>query len=85
MRENVYSHNLKRTFEGLLPCYCYALKTKSATNRKQVSQPSSAGKGANCALALSVSGASRSRPYSDGPRVHLSIPAYMPSCIRPEV
>jgi len=30
-------------------------------------------------------GASRSRICPDGPRVHLSGPAYMPSCIRPEV
>jgi len=45
------------------------------------SQPASADKGANCALALSVSGASRSRLCPDGPRVHLSGPAYMPSCV----
>jgi len=48
-------------------------------------QPASAGKGANCALAVSVLGASRSRLCADGPRVHLSGPAYMPSCIRSEV
>jgi len=29
--------------------------------------------------------ASRSRLCPDGPRVHLSDPAYMPSCIRSEV
>jgi len=40
---------------------------------------------ANFAAALSVPGASRSRLYPDGPRVHLSGPAYMPSYIRPEV
>jgi len=40
---------------------------------------------ANCALALSVSGASRSRLCPDGPRVYLCGPAYMPSCIRTEV
>ena len=40
--------------------------------------------GVNCALALSVPGASRSRLCPDGPRVQLSGPAYMPSCIRPE-
>jgi len=40
---------------------------------------------ANYAVALNVSGTSRSRLCSDGPRVHLSGPAYMPSCIRPEV
>jgi len=39
----------------------------------------------NCALALRVSEASRSRLCPDGLRVHLSGPAYMPSCIRPEV
>jgi len=40
---------------------------------------------ANCALALSVSGASRSRLCPDGPHVRSSGHAYMPSCIRPEV
>jgi len=39
----------------------------------------------NCAVALSVSGASRSRLCPDGPCMHLSGPAYMPSRIRPEV
>jgi len=42
----------------------------------------SAGKGANCALALSVPEASRSRLCPDGSRIHLS---YMLSCIHPEV
>jgi len=32
MRQNAFSQNLKRTFEDLLPCYCYAIKTKSRTN-----------------------------------------------------
>jgi len=32
----------------------------------------------------SISGA-WSRLFPDGPRVHLSGPAYMPTCIRPEV
>jgi len=53
----------------------------------QVSQPACAGQGShmsNCALALSVSRTSRSRLCPNGPRVHLSGPAYMPSCIRPE-
>jgi len=36
-------------------------------------------------LALSVSVASRSRLCPDGTGVYLSGPAYMPSCIRPEV
>ena len=35
--------------------------------------------------ARSVSVASQSRLFPDGPRFHLSGPAYMPSCIRPEV
>ena len=39
--------NLKLTFEDLLPCYCYAIKTKSTTIRQQVSQPASAGKGSD--------------------------------------
>jgi len=39
----------------------------------------------NCAYALSVSGASRSRLGPDGLGVHLSGPAYMTSCIRLEV
>ena len=60
MRQNAYSHNLKWTFEDLLLCYCYAIKTKSTTIGKHVSQPASAGKEANCALELSVSGSSRS-------------------------
>ena len=38
-----------------------------------------------CTVTLSVSGASRSRLCPDGPRVHLSSVAYMPSCKRPEV
>jgi len=38
---------------------------------------------ANCAVALSVSEASRSRLCPDGPRVQLSGPAYMSSCIGP--
>jgi len=33
----------------------------------------------------SISGGWRSRLFPDGPRVHLSGPAYMPSCIRLEV
>ena len=37
------------------------------------------------AVVLSVSGPSRSRLCPYGPRVHLSVPAYMPTCARPEV
>jgi len=33
IRQNAYYRNLKRTFEDLLPCYCYAIKTKSTTIR----------------------------------------------------
>jgi len=33
MRQNACSHNLKWTFEDLLPCYCYAVNTKSTTIR----------------------------------------------------
>jgi len=31
MRQNVYCRNLKCTFEHLLPCYCYAIKTNRRT------------------------------------------------------
>jgi len=33
MGENAYYRNLKWTFEDLLPCYCYTIKTKSTTIR----------------------------------------------------
>ena len=33
MWQNAYYRNLKWTFEDLLPCYCYAVKTKSTTIR----------------------------------------------------
>jgi len=33
MRQNAYSHNLKWTYEDLLPYYCHAVKTKSTTIR----------------------------------------------------
>ena len=66
--------------------YCYAIKTKSNNNplagfatclcKQRIEHRT----WANCALALSVSGASRSRLCPDGPRVHLSGPAYMLSC-----
>jgi len=29
--QNAYYRNLKRTFEDLLPCYCYAIKTENTT------------------------------------------------------
>ena len=33
VRQNAFYGNLKRTFEDLLPCYCYAMKTNSTTIR----------------------------------------------------
>jgi len=33
MRQNACYRNLKLTFEGLLPCYCYSINTKSTTIR----------------------------------------------------
>jgi len=36
---------IKWTFEDLLPCYCYAIKTNSRTTRSRLSQPTSGGKG----------------------------------------
>ena len=85
MRQNACSHNLKWTFEDLIAVLLLCNKDQEYNNPLTISQPASAGKGANCALALTVSGALRSRLCSDGPCVHLSGPAYMPSCIRPEV
>jgi len=39
---NVPSRTTLTWNEDLLPCYCYAVKTKSRTIRQQVSQPTSA-------------------------------------------
>jgi len=39
MRQNGYYCNLKRTVEGMLPCYCDATKPNSRTIRSRVSQP----------------------------------------------
>ena len=47
MQQNAYCRNLKRILEDLLPCYCYSVKINSRTIITQVTQPSSAGKGAN--------------------------------------
>ena len=47
IRQKAYYHNLKWTFEDLLPCYCYAMKINSRTIHSQVSQSASAGKGAD--------------------------------------
>jgi len=47
MRQNAYNQNLKWTFEDLLPCHCYAIKTKNTTIRQQVLQPASAGTGSD--------------------------------------
>ena len=45
MQQNAYYRDVKWTFEDLLPCYCYAVKTNSRTIRSQLWQPTSAGKG----------------------------------------
>jgi len=43
MRQNACYRNLKRTFEGPLPCYCgNATKTSNRTILSQISQPASA-------------------------------------------
>jgi len=47
MCQNAYCRNLKWTFEDLSPGYCYAIKTERRTIRSKVSQPASAGKGAD--------------------------------------
>jgi len=47
MQKNAFYSYLKRTFEDLLPCYCYAAKTNDRTICSQVSQPASAGKKAD--------------------------------------
>jgi len=47
MRQNAWYRNFKWTSEDLLPCYCYAKKSKSKTIRSQVEQPAPAGKGAD--------------------------------------
>jgi len=44
MQENACYRNLKWTFAGLLPRYCYAIKTNSRTIRSRLSQTASAGK-----------------------------------------
>jgi len=43
--KNACYRNIKWTFAGLLPRYCYAIKTNSRTTRLRLSQPASAGKG----------------------------------------
>ena len=43
----LFDHYLKWTFEDLLPCYCYAIKTNDNTIRLLVSQLASAGKRAD--------------------------------------
>jgi len=45
MQQNACYRNLKWTVAGLLPRYCYAVKTNSRTIRSRLSQPASAGKG----------------------------------------
>jgi len=39
IRQYAFYRCLKWTFEDLLPCYCYAIKTYSRTNRSQVWPP----------------------------------------------
>jgi len=45
MRHNAYDRNL--TFEGLLACCCYAIKSNDQTIRSQALQPASASEVAN--------------------------------------
>jgi len=45
MQKNACLRNLKSTFAGVLPRYCYAIKTNSRTTSSGLSQPASAGKG----------------------------------------
>jgi len=85
MRQIAYSRNLKWTFEDLLRVIVTQQRPRVQQSASKFRNLPLQAKGANCALALSVSGVSRSRLCPDGPRVHLSGPAYMPSCIRPEV
>jgi len=59
MRQNVYYRNLKWTFEDLLPCCCYAIKTNVehfASKIRNLSLQAKDRTWANCAIALSVSG-----------------------------
>ena len=43
LQQNAWHHNLKWTFEDLLPCYYYTIKTNSETIRSQVWQLAPAG------------------------------------------
>jgi len=45
MRQNAYDRNW--TFEDLLPCYCYAIKSNDRTIRSQALQPAPVGEVAN--------------------------------------
>jgi len=45
VQQNACYRNIKWTFAGLLPRYCYAIKTNSRTILSRLSQPASAGKG----------------------------------------
>jgi len=80
------------TLSEHLKIYCHVIVTQwrprvqqSASKFRNLPLQAKDRTWANCAHALSVSGASRSRLCPDGPRVHLSGPVYMPSCVRPEV
>jgi len=44
MRQIAYSRNLNRTFQDMLPCYCYAIKTNNRKISSKFSKPASAGK-----------------------------------------
>jgi len=44
IQQNACYRNKKWTLAGLLPRYCYAIKTNSRTIRSRLSQPASAGK-----------------------------------------
>ena len=50
MRQNAYDRNW--TFEYLLPCHCYAIKSNDRTIRSQALQPASAGEVANMSKLL---------------------------------
>jgi len=47
MQQNTCYRNTKWTFAGLLPRYCYAIKTNGRTIRSRLSQTASAGKGSD--------------------------------------
>ena len=48
MQQNACYRNIKWTFAGLLPWYCYAIKTNSRKIHSRLSQPASAETWVNC-------------------------------------